>query len=76
MTWAATDPSPARFDASVVPSATPAPSPGLGEPCDPTLRETAPSGVGWINEIKFDSYRTQAHLRGVIVETPASPPNL
>jgi ATP-dependent DNA ligase len=29
----------------------------------PTLREQAPPGVRWIHEIKFDGYRTQAHLR-------------
>jgi bifunctional non-homologous end joining protein LigD len=53
----------ARFDASVMPGARPAPFPGFIEPCHPALRETAPSGVGWIHEIKFDGYRTQAHLR-------------
>jgi bifunctional non-homologous end joining protein LigD len=50
-------------DPSVVPGATPAPFPGFIEPCHPTLREEAPSGVRWVHEIKFDSYRTQAHLR-------------
>ena len=29
----------------------------------PTLREEAPSGERWVHEIKFDGYRTQAHLR-------------
>ena len=27
-----------------------------------TLRETAPSGDGWVHEIKFDGYRMQARL--------------
>jgi bifunctional non-homologous end joining protein LigD len=53
----------ARFDAGVVPGAKPAPFLGFVEPCRPTLREQAPPGVGWIHEIKFDGYRTQAHLR-------------
>ena len=52
-----------RVDPSVVPGAKPAPSPGFIEPCHPTLREKAPSGGRWIHEIKFDGYRTQAHLR-------------
>src|SRR5918995_2197846 len=52
-----------RVDRSVVPGAKPAPFPGFIEPCHPTLREEAPSGERWVNEIKFDGYRTQAHLR-------------
>jgi bifunctional non-homologous end joining protein LigD len=52
-----------RIDPSVVPGARPAPSPGFIEPCRPALREEAPSGGRWIHEIKFDGYRTQAHLR-------------
>ena len=52
-----------RFDASVVPGAKPAPFPGFVAPCHPTLREKAPSGGRWIHEIKFDGYRTQAHLQ-------------
>ena len=52
-----------RFDASVVPGAMPAPFPGFIVPCHPTLREKAPSGGHWIHEIKFDGYRTQAHLQ-------------
>jgi hypothetical protein len=51
-----------RVDPSVVPGARPAPSPGFIEPCHPTLRGKAPSGARWIHEIKFDGYRTQAHL--------------
>jgi bifunctional non-homologous end joining protein LigD len=52
-----------RVDASAVPGARPALSPGFIEPCHPTLRDKAPSGLRWIHEIKFDGYRTQAHLR-------------
>jgi bifunctional non-homologous end joining protein LigD len=81
MSQAAVHRPPARFDASVVPGARPAPIPGFLEPCHPTLREKAPSGERWVHEIKFDGYRIQAHLQAgrpaiVIVETPASPPNL
>jgi bifunctional non-homologous end joining protein LigD len=63
MTGAATGLSPARFDATVVPGAKSAPFPGFVEPSHPTLREKAPSGERWLHEIKFDGYRTQAHLR-------------
>jgi bifunctional non-homologous end joining protein LigD len=52
-----------RIDPSVVPGARPAPFPGFIEPCHPTLRQKAPSGGNWVHEIKFDGYRTQAHLR-------------
>jgi bifunctional non-homologous end joining protein LigD len=54
---------PVRLDASTLPGSKPAPFPGFIEPCHPTLREEAPSGMRWIHEIKFDGYRTQAHLR-------------
>src|SRR5918994_2994592 len=37
--------------------------PGVVEPCHPTLRAQASSGERWVHEIKFDGYRTQAHLR-------------
>jgi bifunctional non-homologous end joining protein LigD len=50
------------FDPSVVPGAKPAPFPGFIEPCHPTLRQEAASGGRWVHEIKFDGYRTQAHL--------------
>src|SRR5919106_6925274 len=50
-------------DPSVVPGATPAAFPGFIEPGHPTLREEAPSGERWVHEIKFDGYRTQAHLQ-------------
>jgi ATP-dependent DNA ligase len=63
MTRAAADLSPGRFDAGVVVGAKPAPFPGFIEPSHPTLREHAPSGGRWVHEIKFDGYRTQAHLR-------------
>jgi ATP-dependent DNA ligase len=63
MAGAATDLSPARFDAGVVPGAKPAPFPRFIEPFNPTLREKAPSGERWVHEIKFDGYRTQGHLR-------------
>ena len=43
--------------------AKPAPSPDFIEPCRPALREEAPSGERWMHEIKFDGYRTQAHLQ-------------
>ena len=52
-----------RVDPSVVPGPKPAPFPGFIEPCHPTLREEPPSGERWLHEIKFDGYRTQAHLR-------------
>jgi ATP-dependent DNA ligase len=62
MTGAVTDRSPARLDTSVVPGATPAPFSGFIEPRHPALRKEAPSGERWVHEIKFDGYRTQAHL--------------
>jgi hypothetical protein len=63
MTRAAADRSPARLHASVLPGPKPAPFPGFMEPCLPALRGEAPAGVRWVHEIKFDGYRTQAHLR-------------
>jgi ATP-dependent DNA ligase len=51
-----------RVDPSAVPGAKPAAFPGFIEPCHPTLREEAPSGERWVHKIKFDGYRTQAHL--------------
>jgi hypothetical protein len=63
MSQAAVHRPPARFDASVVPGAKPAPFPGFVEPSHPTPREEAPSGERWIHEIKFDGYQAQAHLR-------------
>jgi bifunctional non-homologous end joining protein LigD len=52
-----------HVDASVVAGAKQAPFPGFVQPCHPTLRATAPSGARWLHEIKFDGYRTQAHLQ-------------
>lgn len=40
-----------------------APAPGFIAPCDPTLRERAPDGPGWLHEIKIDGYRAQLHIR-------------
>jgi bifunctional non-homologous end joining protein LigD len=37
--------------------------PGFIEPCDPTLHEQAPTGPGWVYEIKTDGYRAQVHIR-------------
>jgi bifunctional non-homologous end joining protein LigD len=62
MSQAAVHRPPARFDASVVPGAKPAPFPGFVEPSHPTLGEKAPSGERWVHELKFDGYRIQAHL--------------
>jgi bifunctional non-homologous end joining protein LigD len=42
--------------------ATPAPYPGFIAPCDPTLREQAPTGPKWVHEIKTDGYRAQLHI--------------
>jgi bifunctional non-homologous end joining protein LigD len=39
------------------------PFPGFIEQCDPTLRDDAPSGPGWLHEIKHDGYRLELHLR-------------
>jgi bifunctional non-homologous end joining protein LigD len=47
---------------SRVPGAVRAPHPGFIEPCLATLRAKPPSGEGWLYEIKFDGYRTQAHV--------------
>ena len=63
MSQAAVHRSPARFDASSARARSRRRSPGFIEPCHPTLREEAPSGERWVHEIKFDGYRTQAHLR-------------
>lgn len=48
----------------MTPGAKAATFPRFIEPSHPTLREQVPPGAGWIHEIKFDGYRTQAHLRG------------
>jgi bifunctional non-homologous end joining protein LigD len=63
MSQAAVHRSPERYFPKRLPGAKAAPFPGFIEPCHPTLRQEAPSGAGWLHEIKFDGYRTQAHLR-------------
>ena len=40
----------------------PTPFPGFVTPCDPTLREQAPSGPEWLHEIKIDGYRAQLQV--------------
>src|SRR4051812_27740151 len=47
-----------------------APMPGFVEPCDPTLQERAPTGDGWIFEIKTDGYRAQVHIRNGRLRIP------
>ena len=47
-----------------LPGAVRAAFPRYISPSAPTLRPTAPSGPGWLHEIKFDGYRVQAHVRG------------
>ena len=47
---------------SAIPGAKRAPAPGFIVPCDPTLRERAPDGPGWLHEIKIDGYRAQLHI--------------
>ena len=88
MSQAAVQRPPARFDASVLTGANPAPFPGFVEPCHPTLREEAPAGAHWVvdaserilfaEHLEGDGAQIQerAGAMGVIVETPASPPNL
>jgi ATP-dependent DNA ligase len=51
---AAAQRSPERDIPMELPGAKPAPFLGLVEPCHPTLRDKAPSGERWIQEIKFD----------------------
>ena len=46
------------------PKAVRAPFPRFIEPCLPTLRPAAPSGPGWVHEIKFDGYRVQLRRFG------------
>jgi bifunctional non-homologous end joining protein LigD len=46
-----------------VPGARRCGEPGFIEPCDPTLRDTAPSGTEWLHEIKSDGYRAQVHIQ-------------
>jgi bifunctional non-homologous end joining protein LigD len=49
-------------DAAKIAKAKAAPMPGYIEPSLATAAETAPSGAGWLHEIKHDGYRLQAHL--------------
>src|SRR5260370_16346215 len=54
--------SPSRLLARGPPGAKLAPFPGFIEPCDPTLRDRAPDGSGWLHEVKIDGYRAQLHI--------------
>jgi bifunctional non-homologous end joining protein LigD len=45
-----------------IPGAKRAPFPGFIAPCDPTLRDRAPDGSGWLHEIKIDGYRAQVQI--------------
>jgi ATP-dependent DNA ligase len=63
MSRAAARRSPARFDQSAVPVAKAAPFPGFVELLSSDAARASYPGVRWIHEIKFDGYRTQAHLR-------------
>ncbi|WP_416207765.1 non-homologous end-joining DNA ligase [Bradyrhizobium sp. SEMIA] len=38
--------------------------PGFIKPQLATLKSKAPSGAGWLHEIKYDGYRTQFHIDG------------
>jgi bifunctional non-homologous end joining protein LigD len=52
----------AVVDAAAIAKAKATPMPGYIEPSLATATETAPSGSGWLHEIKHDGYRLQAHL--------------
>jgi bifunctional non-homologous end joining protein LigD len=54
--------SPARFLGRVVEGAKPTPFPGFIEPCAPIERKLAPTGDGWLHEIKHDGYRAEAQF--------------
>src|SRR5512133_1259954 len=51
-----------RPSLSRIPGAKRAPAPGFITPCDPTLRDRAPDGPGWLHEIKIDGYRAQLQI--------------
>jgi bifunctional non-homologous end joining protein LigD len=51
-----------RVDPSALPKARTSAMPGFIEPTLPTTTERAPTGSGWLHEIKHDGYRIQAHL--------------
>ena len=61
-----------RKDAGPIPTARriealgakPGKHPGFIQPALATLKVQPPSGDRYVNEIKFDGYRLQAHLRG------------
>jgi bifunctional non-homologous end joining protein LigD len=55
--------SPKRRSTAPLPGAKRAPVPRFIEPCDPSLRDDAPSGAEWLHEIKIDGYRAQVHIR-------------
>jgi bifunctional non-homologous end joining protein LigD len=38
--------------------------PAFIPPCEPTLRDRLPKGVGWFYEVKHDGYRMQIHKAG------------
>ena len=87
MSQAAVQRPPARFGASVVTGAKPAPFPGSVEPRHPTLREEAllaragwrtPERIRLAEQLEGEGAQIQerAGAMGVIVATPASPPNL
>ena len=50
------------LDVDDVPKAKAAPLPKFVEPSLPTGADRAPSGSGWVHEIKYDGYRTQIRL--------------
>ena len=52
----------AAVDAAAIPGAKAAAMPGYIEPMLATAADKAPSGAGWLHEIKHDGYRLQAHL--------------
>ena len=49
-------------DPATIPKAKAGTMPGFIEPTLPTATGRAPSGAGWLHEIKHDGYRIQAHL--------------
>jgi bifunctional non-homologous end joining protein LigD len=61
-----------RFKARMIPGARADPRmPDFIEPMKPTLVKDPPGGSKWVHEIKFDGYRTQAHIKpdGVTIYT-------
>jgi hypothetical protein len=86
MSLAAVQRPPARFDASVVTGAKPAPFPRFVEPCHPDSTRGGPCWRAWVADaserILFAEHlegegaqiQERAGAMGVIIETPASPP--